>query len=603
MNDVLNTLIDESILCYDIETDSLDIEQANVKWFGAYSYKNDEYYLFDYNDRDKAKKLLQTHRVLIGFNNKGFDDPILLNNEYHYFSNNKVTIDLLEQLGIKGNSEYNKFFKNKLAQMGIKNLPNYKLKTIIERLKLDDVNKGDIDYKIFHKDEWTEDEIIEIKKYLKQDIILTKKLFEWYEEQFKPLKKFLPIESRKKFKHLTSSFASLSYEIMCNIADLDFVWEQDDKIKGESFEGGHHVNPRWNKVKGNIVNIDFTSAYPHALMMGNLFSPSDTGWDGKPYFNIKGIYNNKQQGLVEKGLNMVFNERLKAKRSGDKFKSNSYKIVINSLYGLTGNPKFKSLYNPTTVSDCTSMVRTWMKKLAKILEEHNFQVLYGFTDNLIVKIPEKSNEERLLYVVNKFIEEVKSNVPFPLDTFGMDLETRMKFIWFVSTNCYLWINEKDEIEYKSTLLNKNTPDVIMSVFNEYMKPKIVSEQDINFTKKEIIDEIIKRIEINPELAGATYSVSDKESYKIKSSLQYQVSEKYGEGKHILIPNNKMIGIGKGKSFGKGVNKTIPLRYCNIKEFNENNLKVSDINIKNLLQHLKEFIKIKKLNQQLNKFTQ
>ena len=61
-------------------------------------------------------------------------------------------------------------------------------------------------------------------------------------------------------------------------------------------------------------------------------------------------------------------------------------IIINSLYGLTGNTSFKTLYNHITASDCTSMVRTWMKKLSKILEENGFQVLYGFTDNIMVKM-------------------------------------------------------------------------------------------------------------------------------------------------------------------------------------------------------------------------
>jgi len=50
--------------------------------------------------------------------NKSFDNPILENNgcgvgEY------KIIIDLLEISAPKGNSEYNKYFKNKLKQMGI----------------------------------------------------------------------------------------------------------------------------------------------------------------------------------------------------------------------------------------------------------------------------------------------------------------------------------------------------------------------------------------------------------------------------------------------------------------------------------------------------
>ena len=430
-------------------------------------------------------------------------------------------------------------------------------------------------------------EIIEIKKYLKQDLILTKKLFEWYEEQFRPLKELLPRNLQRNFKHITASLASLAYMIMCNRAGLKLQWGERNKI-GKSYSGAHHIEPRWDKVKGNIVNIDFTSAYPHALIMGNLYSHSKEGWNGKPYFEIEGIYNNKIQGKAEKALQEMLTTRLKAKQEGDIIKSQAYKICINSQYGLTGNPVFKTFYNPTTAGDCTHIVRTWLKKLAKTLEEHSFKILYGFTDNIIVEIPEKLTEDFLMDVVKKFIEEVKLNMPFPLDSFDMQIESRMKFIWFVAKNCYLYVTDKDEVEYKSTLLNKNTPKVIMKVFNEYMKVKIIKDLDVDFKRNEVIKEIINRLSENILLAAEEYKVSDLDSYKAKTSLQYQISEAYGEGIHYLIPNKAMIGIGRAK----GTRKKIPVRYCTIDEFQKNKLEVKDIELKRLIQHIQSFIKNK-----------
>jgi len=572
------------VLVYDIETDSLDIDKAKVKWFGAYSYLFDKYYLIPFNKKN-IQDILNKHRVFVGFNNKSFDNPILENNgcgidEY------KIIIDLLEISAPKGTSDYNKCFKNKLKQMGI-DINKFSLKNIIKILKLDNFNKGDIDYKIFQKDLWTQKEKVEIKIYLKQDLILTKKLFEWYEKQFEPLKKLLNIKDQSNYKHITTSLASLAYTIICNKADLEVEWGEREKNNIKSFAGGHHVEPKIKKCKGNIVNIDFTSAYPHALIMGNLYSPIKEGWNGKPYYRLKGTYNNKVQGKIEKALQELFMIRLKAKREGDKIKSQSYKICINSQYGLTGNPIFKTFYNPTTASDCTMIVRTWLKKIANKLNCLNdFKVLYGFTDNLIVCISPQSNEKELMLVVKEFIEEVKSNMPFPLDTFNMELETRMKFIWFVAKNCYLWVDDKDEVKYKSTLLNKNTPKVIMKVFNEYMKPKIIKELDVSFSEKELISKIIENLEKNINLAVEEYKVGEKENYKVKTSLQYQISEKYGPGTHFLIPNKRMIGIGRNK----GNKKKKPIRYCSIKEFNENLLSIKDIELKRLVQHIKPFIK-------------
>ncbi len=571
------------ILIYDIETDSLDIDKAKVKWFGAYSYLYDEYYLIPF-DKKKIQNILDKHRVFVGFNNKAFDNLILENNGCA-IGDYKIIIDLLEQSAPKGNSDYNKYFKNKLKQMGI-DINKFSLKNIIEILKLDDINKGDIDYKIFQKQILTQKEIIKIKTYLKQDIILTKKLFEWYEAQFNPLKELLSMKDQSNYKHITTSLASLAYMIMCNKAELELEWGEKSEEETKPFFGGHHIEARWEKVKGNIVNLDFTSAYPHALMMGNLYSPSKKGWNGGEYFSIDGTYNNKEQGKIEKALKDIFTIRLKAKREGDKIKSQAYKICINSQYGLTGNPIFKTFYNPTTASDCTHIVRTWLRKIAKKLEVDGFKILYGFTDNIIVQIPDESNEKELMYVVKKFINEVKSNMPFPLETFDMELEERMKFIWFVTKNCYLWVTDENKVKYKSTLLNKNTPKVIMEVFNEYVKPKIIKELDVNFTEDNLTKRIVNKLEKDISLASQEYKVGDLNSYKVKTSLQYQASEKYGEGRHYLIPNNKMIGIGKAKR----TKKRNPIRYCTIEEFNTNNLEIKDIELKRLLQHIKPFIK-------------
>ena len=126
------------ILIYDIETDGLNTKEVKLKWFGCYSYIDDEYYLIE-NDIEKIKELLKRHRVLVGFNNKAFDNEVLVNNGFDL--NYKLIIDLFEMSGQKGVSEYNKNFKNKLIQMGIK-INRFSLKEIVNVLKLDE-SKGD----------------------------------------------------------------------------------------------------------------------------------------------------------------------------------------------------------------------------------------------------------------------------------------------------------------------------------------------------------------------------------------------------------------------------------------------------------------------------
>jgi DNA polymerase elongation subunit (family B) len=577
--------LNKSILVYDIETDSKNSEKANLKWFGAYSYVTEKYYLLDNTKKEDIKKLIQDHKYSIGFNNESFDRPIverfLEENVFDY----KITLDLYQCLAPK--SIHSPQNKGRLVTMGY-NLENYKLKTITDALSLG--AKGEVDYKIFQKDVWSEEERKEIKKYLQQDIEITKKLFEWYWEQFAPLIKFLDKEDVRKLKHLKCSTSSLGYMAICNKAGLKAEWNNEKPEIRPTIIGAHHIDFREDLTKGNIVSIDFASMYPHNILQGNLFSPCETGWNGGDYFDLQGTYDIKEQGKIEKALKEIMLERLEAKKNGDKTKSLAYKIVINAVYGSTGNYCFKHLYNPVTANDTTAMGRTLLKKLAATLELNGFRVLYGFTDGVYILIPEGLNKEILMMVVQSFIDEVKKNVPFPLDTFKVELEQEIKMIWFYAKNCYLWVTKNDEVIYKSTLLNKNAPKVVLELFENYIKPKIVKELDVNFISDELEREIKKLIERDVSLVAEKINAKELDTYKVQTSIHYQVSEAYGSGDHLLIPNTALVGVGKDK--GTKIRK--PLRYCSLKEFKENGLTASDVDMSKLLKWIKPFLRLKKV---------
>lgn len=584
--------MNNSILVFDIETDSKNKDVAKLKWFGAYSYLDKKYYLLDYTNKKQIKELIRTHKTLIGFNNKHYDQPIIenylredvfmLGEVFKY----KIVLDLYEISAPRGNNGYGLNNKGKLPQVNIK-LKNYSLKNIIEALKLDKINKGDIDYNIFKKNKWIQKEIIQIKKYLKQDIDLTKKLYEWYDQTFEPIKKLLDPEDVRKLKHINTTASSLGYHAICNLARLPVTWSDRKPANMKSFEGGHHIDPRWGFVKANIIELDFSSAYPHALIMGNLFSPDDDeeDWTGSDYYTIEGNYKTNKQGRIETALYSLMLERLKAKKNKDKIKDLSFKLIINSIYGICGNYRFSSIYNPTTASDCTHIVRTWMKKLAKTLEENDFICLYGFTDSIFVKIPKESNKEELMIIVDSFIEEALSKMPFPVDSFKMDIEEEIKMIWFIAKNCYLFVTKDDKVKYKSTLLNQNTPQSVRQVFEDYMKPKIIKELEIDFTEKELTVELKKLFKKDPTLSAEEYNVSPINDYVNTTSIHYQISKKYGEGKHFLIPNTKGIGVGKTNS-----------SKCSFEEFKSHKLMSEDIDTTQLIKHLKTFILKQELKQ-------
>lgn len=560
----------KSILVLDIETDSLDVQSAKVKWVGAYSFMEDKYYEIPYTEKGKITSLLQRHRNLVTFNGTDFDIPII---ERHFrikLYQNKI--DLLT------------ISRQRLATMGVR-VKDYSLRTIAQELKLGE-GKGNIDYTILQKDNWTEEETKLIKEYLQQDIITTKQLLEYFNNIFQSTVEMLSKEDVEKLIHIKASPASLSYRAILNNAGIKYEFtSMDDKpAERQTFEGAHHIEPRENQCKGNIVSIDFASMYPHMVIMCNLLTPKEASWSGNDFIKLKGSYDNQTQGKIEQSLNQILLERLEAKKNKNKPKNMGYKVLINSFYGTLGNNSFKTTYNPIAAGDCTSTARTILKRLAKTLEEYGFKVLYGFTDNVMVLIPEQSSKEELIFIANNYIKQILSKMPFPKETFKLELDKEIKFIKFFAKNCYLYVTKDNQIENTSTLLNKNTPSIVMKVFKEYITPKIVSELDCNFTELELKNKLLEYLKDKIKDASEQFSSKPLSEYKVKSSLEYQISEKYGVGKHNLIPN--LAGVGVGKS--KDTKKRKGLRYCTYEEFQDEKLSVDDIDMDRLVAYIKPF---------------
>ena len=326
----------------DIETDSEIVFEANLKFFGGLDCDSGEVTIFDYTERTKIRNYLKHHKVLVGYNIKNFDIPILQNYGIKLYGHQIV--DLWEALAPIGDQTFGTYNKNRLHDInpGLI-LKNYKLKTIISALKLDKQNKGDIDYNIFKKNSWTIEEKNKIEEYLTQDLVIEYKLFDWYVNTFKPLEQYIKEEDVENYKHLTCASGSLAYKVMCYLTENEEDYEnwaisREIKRTAPRIEGGHHIHARWEKVRGKIICKDFTSHYPTILLMYNLLTT--------------------EQG---KALHKLLIERITAKQKGDKAKATALKVPINSIYGLLGNPTFINIYNPIAANDCTKYGRELLK--------------------------------------------------------------------------------------------------------------------------------------------------------------------------------------------------------------------------------------------------
>jgi hypothetical protein len=142
---------------------------------------------------------------------------------------------------------------------------------------------------------------------------------------------------------------------------------------------------------------------------------------------------------------------------------------------------------------------------------------------------------------------------------------------------YLYITKDNKVKYKNLGVRKKSISAISKkIFNVFLIPKIIAEKKVKFSRVFFKNLILKLLSEDLSLAEIRYKVNDKKTYKMASSIQYQIAEKYGAGIHFLIPNKKF-GVGKDK------------KYCSMDEFREQNLKLEDIDLSNVWAELEYFI--------------
>lgn len=563
-------VLDIETYCDEDINDVKYIQKAKVKWVGMFIYETNQYYLMKETEHEEIQYLIKKYGdFIITFNGDYFDVPIMKRNGYQFPYS--TYIDLREVV-----RKHNGIWGPKHNRLSLRHITE---ETFGESIK------GDIDYMIFAKDEWTPEEEEEIKKYLNGDIEATKRLYEWLEKQGEPLKAFLSDYEVKKKKYLTWSTGSYSYAVICNLTGMRQSFGSD--ANGEHYKGGFVAEPAGERFVGNIYLLDFSSMYPHAYMQGNLFSnkcnccSEEEKWKANDMFpELKGRYCSKKLGLIEQKVREIYIKRMEYKAAGDP-REYALKIILNTMYGICGNPIYINLYNPTTAADCTYIGRRCVQYARKRLEENGYKIIYSDTDSVYLEDP-FNDKQRMLNIKSKVIEELKASMNFPQPTFDMGIDGEPQAIFFVKRGerylkkNYIYITQDNKIKTKGLkIIKNNCSKVSKTVYEKYIKPRILKDKIMIFPKAEIKQWIVDELEHDIGLAAIDFKVKRPDFYKNSSQLQYQIAVKYGAGVHALLPN-KRIGVGKSR------------KYCTLEEAEAICLRPSQLSLNNFYKELEPF---------------
>jgi len=595
----------EGVLCYDIETyvpgGRPNPEKDELRIFGCYSYITNKKYLL--TNREDIQQTINSHKYLVGFNVKDYDNPILI------------------RMGIKLDYKYiidmKKIFEERADVMKIKEgllgnlLMHYSLDYISRTIGI--VNDADakikIDYKMFSKPIWTADELKEIKIYTDRDIDVHKKMYDWLEEYFAVFKEYLPPEDVKGKKYLTDTVATYTYKVICKELGIKPEFEQGKDH--EKYGGGYVAYPAGERFEGPIAMFDFSSLYPNVFRGWNLFNHNCTcctneeKWHGDNVFKVNGFYCKKTQGKIEKLMEkfLILKDKYTKEHNSLAY---TVKIVLNTSYGVCGNPSFKHMYDRTAASDCTWLGRQCIKYVRKRFRENGYINLLSDTDSCAVKIPQDKTMEDTIKLANQFCDEIKQHMLFPWNLFSFKLEDEIKYFFFfkgkqnnkeddieLDEDCiinkpknlmkknYIYISHDNKLVIKNLGIKKKSNSLLSrKIFNDYLIPQIIEKGEVKFSKAYLQNLIIKLLEEDITLAAMRHDVGSYDEYKDSSptGLHAQIALKHGAGIHMLIPNTKNVGVGKGKS------------YATLLEFTEHNLTIGDIDLDNVWNELGYFLK-------------
>jgi len=623
------------------------VAHAKVKFFGAFSYKDNTYYQYRYDqDFKKIADLLNSHNILVAFNGEDFDIPIIKNNGLIEPDKYQIIVDCMVILGrntFKTRGGY--AYKNRGELMDYK-FKNNKLRTMAEAMELE-TQKGEINYEIFNKNNWTEKEIEDITKYLKADVMATKQMFDKLWVYWLPFTELLDEKSVRDLSWIRNSIASLTYKSACYSIGVEPTYAEKG-TSGKEEMGGFVLEPQVEE-KTDVFYCDYSSLYPHVMCMFNLFAESQAEennplvWRGNEMFETVGYYNiSKKHPLTDHVLNLL-KMRMSLKKDDPLYYT--IKLLVNSLYGVIRSSLFEKVHTPNAGWDTCYLSQQLNKYTHKRLNEMGFVVIYADTDSSFIYHTEKEKniESYVQECLGKIVSEILVNVPFPAETFNIKIETKMDYILFpfseqeiveeetrqllskgivdgyiedtidknkviIDTNLnkivkvgrswvkelrgrkknYIYIHEKDgkkEIKIVGLPIKKdNATELSLKIFNEVLSPLIIKNNRAIFAK----DFIEKTVAEYLEKPGIIETLARE--YKVQPYASYKKPESQI---HAQISKEyfngadgviKLIANDKIGKVGKGK------KYCSISEAKEHKLTVKDLDLEKLWSELEPFIK-------------
>ncbi|RPI74119.1 MAG: DNA polymerase II [Ignavibacteriales bacterium] len=298
-------------------------------------------------------------------------------------------------------------------RMSFFSFEDYKLETVARELLAmgktisPEQNKVEEIERLFNEDK------LKLAEYNLQDTILVYEIF----------KKAGLIELSVKRAQLSGMLmdrlgmmsAAFDHFMMPRIHKKSFVAPNiKDIVLTEHSAGGYVLDPKPG-IYNDVVVLDFKSLYPSIIQTFKIDPYSRLMADINPLVTPGGYRFSSTEHFLPDFINQLMKQRAEAAKKKIKSLSQAIKILMNSFYGVMGSTGCR-FYHPHLPSAITSTGQWLLLQSKRYLESKNYEVVYGDTDSLFIRILGAENltsfkgedlaKELNLYWKNKLMEEL-----------------------------------------------------------------------------------------------------------------------------------------------------------------------------------------------------
>jgi len=234
------------------------------------------------------------------------------------------------------------------------------------------------------------------------------------------------------------------------------------------YKGAIVIEPK-KGIHDNILAFDFRSLYPTIIVTHNI-SPEtfncihDECEKKNKVPETKWYFCTKKEGFIPKHLKELIKTRQKIKEEMENVKKDSekwkrldniqyaLKIIANATYGYFGFFGAK-WYKRECGASAAAWGRYYITQVIDMARKENFEIIYGDTDSLMVKTPEKESREKLEKIGEIFVRKMNKRLPGMIELEFRDLYKGGIFVARKAGKVgakkrYALINYKGELEIR-----------------------------------------------------------------------------------------------------------------------------------------------------------